>query len=309
MTMHFRALADQAALDGAVSVEEVLSLRGSGWSDGVIDRDEADALFELNNLLGNCSAEWADFFVEAISEFVFANSTPHGHVDEDGAEWLVEQLDADGRLETMAELELLARLFERAVSVPASLQAFAMAQIEKAVVEGKGPTRAGGSLQPGCIGEAECRLLRRYIFAPASERPAAVGRKEAEMLFRIKAATMGGSNAAAWKQLFVQGVGNYLQGFSGVEPLSAERTLELQSFMSDTAAGIGGFFARMARSNPVQAARNMFEEDKPYLAFADQAAADAEVTESEKTWLHAQMDADGELDELEQALLDFLAEG
>lgn len=309
MTMHFRALADQAASDGAVSAEEVLSLRGDGWSDGVIDRDEADALFELNNQLGNSSAEWTDFFVQAISEFVFANSSAPGYVDQDGAEWLIEQLEADGRLETMAELELLERLFERAQSVPASLQAFAMAQIEKAVLEGKGPTRSGGALLAGCIGDTECRLLRRFIFAPASDRPAGVSRKEAEMLFRIKEATQGASNAPAWKHLFVQGVGNYLQGFAGIEPLSAERAAELEVFMNDTAPGIGNFFARMARSNPVEGAHDMFEPEKPYLDFEDGAARDAEVTKSEKTWLQGQMDADGKLDELEQALLDFLAEG
>lgn len=309
MTMHFRALAEQAVLDGAVSAEEVLSLRSQGWQDGVIDRDEADALFVLNNHLGNSSAEWADFFVEAISEFVFANSSPRGDVDEDGAEWLIEQLEADGRLETMAELELLERLFERAERVPASLQAFAMAQIEKAVLDGKGPTRTGGSLEPGCIGETECRLLRRFIFAPASERPAAVGQNEAELLFRIKQATLGANNAAAWKQLFVQGVGNYLQGFSGIEPLTDARAAELESFMNVTAPSIGGFFARMARSNPVQGARDMFTPETPYLDFDDRAAADAEVTDSEKAWMRAQMDVDGQLDELEQALLDFLAEG
>lgn len=308
MTMHFRALAEQAASDGAVSAEEVLSLRRDGWQDGVIDRDEADALFELNNHLGNSSTEWADFFVETISLFVFANSSPRGHVDEDGAEWLIEQLEAAGRLETMAELELLEHLFERAQSVPQSLQTFAMAQIEKAVLQGKGPTRDGGTLDPGCITDSECRLLRRFIFAPASERPAAVGRTEAEMLFRIKDATQGAQNAPSWKQLFVQGVGNYLQGFAGIEPLSDTRAVELESFMNDTAPGIGSFFARMAHSNPVQGARDMFKPETPYLDFEERAADDAEVTASEKDWLQAQMDADGKLDELEQALLDFLAE-
>ena len=308
MTMHFRALADQAALDGAVSAEEILSLRQDGWQDGVIDRDEADALFALNNNLGNSSAEWTDFFVEAICEFVFANSSPRGHVDEDGAEWLIEQLDADGRLETMAELELLERLFERAESVPASLQAFAMTQIEKAVLEGKGPTRSGGALLTGCIGDTECRLLRRFIFAPASDRPAGVSQREAELLFRLKDATQDASNSPAWKQLFVQGVGNYLLGFAGIEPLSTERAAELETFMNDTAPSIGSFFARMARSNPVQGARDMFKPDEEYLDFADKAADDAQVTDGEKAWLQSQMDADGKLDELEQALLDFLAE-
>ncbi|MGE3690644.1 MAG: hypothetical protein AB7F98_04615 [Novosphingobium sp.] len=308
MTMHFRALADQAMADGAISAEELLSLRGEGWQDGVVDRDEADALFVINRHLGNSSVEWTDFFVEAAIEFVFANSSPRGYVDEDGADWLIEQIEADGRLETMAELELLERLFERAENVPASLQAFATAQIEKAVLEDSGPTRSGGSLEPGMIGDTESRLLRRFIFAPASERPAAVGRGEAELLFRIKDATRGADNSPAWKQLFVQGVGNYLQGFGGHEPLSAERAAELETFMNSTATGIGSFFTRLTRSNLATTARGMFKEESGYLEFGEQAAADAELTGSEKDWLQAQMDADGELDELEQALLDFLAE-
>ena len=111
MSMHFRSLAQQAAFDGAISADEVLSLRHDGWENGVIDRDEADALFELNRQLGKGSEEWTNFFIEAISAFVFANTAVPGHIDEDAADWLIEQLGAGGRLETFAELELLEREF------------------------------------------------------------------------------------------------------------------------------------------------------------------------------------------------------
>ena len=76
MTTHFAALARQAAEDGIVSPEEVLALRRQGWGDGVIHKDEAEALFALNNVLDKRDDEWCDFFVEAIGEYVLNGTKP-----------------------------------------------------------------------------------------------------------------------------------------------------------------------------------------------------------------------------------------
>ena len=308
MTMQFRALAAQAQADGEISAEEVLALRHEGWADGRFDPAEADALFVLNDHLAHGSSEWADFFVETIVEFVLSNAAPRGYVSQTQADWLIGRIAADGRLDSLAELELLERLFEQAVSVPASLTTFALGEIERAVLTGEGPTRDGAALAPGCISAGECRLLRRFVFAPAGERPAAVSQNEAELLFRLKDATLGADNAPEWRQLFVQGVGSYLQGFGGAEPLSAERASELEQFMNRSAGGIANFLSRMARADPEQGARNIFRDEAEMLDFDDEVAAAAQVTGDEDLWLQSHIDADGELDELEQALLDFLAE-
>lgn len=308
MSMHFRELAEQAMADGAVSAEEVLSLRREGWSNGAIDADEADAIFVLNDHLKSSGPEWSDFFVEAISEYIVHSVAPRGYVSEDQGEWLIERIDSNGRLDSMTELELLAKVLEKATGVPEHLRSYALNQIEQAVLTGEGPTRDGGMLEKGNVTDGEASLLRRMIFAAGGDRPAAVSQREAEMLFRLKDATLGADNAPEWKRLFVQGIGNYLQGFGGKEPLSSERAAELEGFMNNTAGGIGSFLSRMSHSNVKSGFANTFGH-KPDVVDMDADAATAHaVTETEQAWLQGRIDANGQVDEYDQALLDFLAE-
>ena len=308
MSMQFRDLAEQAMADGAISADEILSLRHESWSSGHIDPDEADAIFVLNDHLDQPTSEWSDFFVEALSEFIVHSLDPKGYVTEDQAEWLIERIDNNGRLDSLTELELLVKVLEKAFDVPERLNAYALDQIEQAVFTGEGPTRDGGALEKGNVTEAEVRLLRRVIFAQGGDRPAAVSQREAEMLFRLKDATLTANNAPEWKRLFVQGVGNYLQGFGGSEPLSRERAAELESFMNNSAASIGGFFSRMARSNPVSGFSSVFGAKAEEPDLDTEVSAAHEITGVEQSWLQGQIDANGLIDEYDQALLDFLAE-
>ena len=186
MSVHFGELAMKFGADGVISPGEVLALRREAWPDGHISQAEAEAIVALNHQLTSRCREWVEFYVEALGEYVVNQRAPKGYVDAENAAWLMAQLDADGTLGSMAEIELLVRVFECAQNVPVSLKDYAVAQMEHAVLEGTGPTRDGGMLEAGNVNAAEALLLRRAIFAPASERPAAVGRKEAEMLFRLK---------------------------------------------------------------------------------------------------------------------------
>lgn len=308
MSMHFRELAEQAMADGSIAPNEILALRHEGWSSGVIDADEADAIFVLNERIGESSAEWSDFFVEALSEYLVNQLAPRGYVDESQAEWLIERIDNDGKLGSMTELELLVKVLEKAIGVPEHLRSYAQSQIERAVLSGTGPTRDGGALEQGNVTQAEANLLRRMVFASGSDRPAAVSRREAEMLFRIKDAALGADNAPEWKLLFVQGVGNYLEGFGGADPLTRERAVELESFMSNSASSIGGFFSRIAHSDIKSGFSGVFGR-KPETSNRDvQVAAAEAITGEEQIWLQGQIDANHQVDEYDQALLEFLAE-
>lgn len=309
MTMQFRALADQAAANGAIDPAEVLALRQAGWADGRIDPEEAESLFLANEQLRAPDAEWASLFVEALSNFVVNTVEPHGYVDQAMADELVSRVDRDGKVDSLAELELLVRVLEISSSTPASLKAYVLRQIEAAVLSGEGPTRAG-ALDPKAINEAECDLLRRAIFAAGGDRPAAVSKAEAELLFRIKDATLYEVNAPQWQTLFVQGVANYLLGFGGTEPLSVERARELDRFMVSEGAGIGGFLGRMLSSKPDFNGFGSLlgsEDEADYLAERNDEAAVAQVFSiDEKAWLHDRLEADEELDELEKALIAFI---
>lgn len=312
MTLHFRALAAQAAEDSAISAQEILALRRAAWPDGKIDPEEAEAIFILNDQIAEPTREWSDFFIEALVEFVVNTAAPKAHISVDNARWLIERVSHNGKVGSLTELELLVRVLEKAESAPDGLRVFVLQQIEREVLTGEGPTRDGGELLPGVISAAECTLIRRTIFASGGERPAGVSRREAEMLFRLKDATLGADNAPAWERLFVQGVGNYLQGWNGAKGLTRERAAELEAFMNDRGSHIGKFFGRMARtdvSSFAQALRDVgFGRKQPTRDVFGEAAQDHAMTDTEATWLQARIDANNEVDALDQALLKFLAE-
>ena len=301
-----------AAADHALSAEEILELRGTVWRDGKIDPDEAEALFLANDAVQDPSPEWDDFFAEALSEFIVNTVEPHGYVDQDMADETIARIDRDGQVNNLAELELLVRVLEKSHSVPASLKDYALSQIEAAVQNSGGLTREGEQTEDG-VTALEAQLLRRMVFAAGSDRPAAVSKAEAEMLFRIKDATLHDANAPEWDKLFVQGVANYLLGFGGHEPLSAAREVELEGFMNAQGSGIGGFLGRMAQSNPVDGFASLLgmagdHADNGVEAYDDDAEKAAVLEPAEADWLQGQLDADEELDDLERALIAFIDE-
>ena len=312
MSMHFRDLAERAAHDGEITAAEILALRQGGWADGRIQPDEAEALFGINDRLNETTAEWSDFFVEALGEFLVNGIEPRGYVSDEQGEWLVARIDHNGKIDSLTELELLVRTFEKATGVPQKLREYALFQIERAVLTGEGPTRCGGVLEKGNVTDAEAKLMRRIVFSTASERPAAVSRKEAELLYSIKDAALGADNSPEWKRLFVQGVGNYLMGFVSHTGVSSERALELQAFMNDNRASVGGFFARMAKSavseNLFGVLGDSFGKKGPRRDIAAEVSSARAVDENEQTWLEGRIDGNGTVDEYDEALLAFIEE-
>ena len=310
MTISFQDIAAQAARDGIITDAELLDLRRNGWCDGTISPQEAESIFAINHALGERSAAWTDFFVEALGEFLLNRQEPRGYMAEDQADWLIAQVTRDGRIDSMAELELLVRMIERANNVPETLKSFVLEQIEREVLTETGPTRDGGELSDTHVSEAEVALLRRVLFGQASDRPAAISQREAELLFRIKDATLGAPNARGWKRLFVQGVGNYLQGWASPNAqITRDRAAELDRFMTDTNSGVGRFMSRMVKAVPNSAGVVFGRKQADTPDLDAQIAAEADITASEKSWLDAQVEANGEIDEYDRALLHFLAGG
>lgn len=306
MTTHFTELARRAGEDGSVSADDVLALRSQAWGDGVIHRDEAEALFALNNALDARSEEWCDFFVEAIGEYVLNGTPPRLQCNDAEASWLIAQVDHDGKMESFAELEAIVRIIERAENTPVQLKDYVLRQVENEVLTGVGPTRCGGELAATHISGAECRILRRVIFASGGHGPAAVSRFDAETLFRLKDETRAEENAPEWDELFLDGVANYLKGFTLQNAqVDHARKVELESFIADNTANVGRFFGRMVRETP-KVANSMgivFGKKQPGTDYADLEARGAAVTDHEQEWLEKMIDADGEVDELESRLL------
>ncbi|RXZ64618.1 acyl-CoA synthetase family protein [Pelagerythrobacter rhizovicinus] len=199
MTIQFADIARATAADGEISAPHLLALRQLEWDAGRIGRNEAREILALNRTLSRPSGEWTDFFVETLSAHLLDSSDPHDRCSEEAARWLTGALDALGGLATMAELELLVRIIERTERVPETLRCYALAAIETAVLTGTGPTRVGGRRGAPRITGAECRLVRRILFADQGQVHA--GPPAEEFLSRIDGATRGGDNSPEWRAL------------------------------------------------------------------------------------------------------------
>ncbi len=309
MSVHFADFTRQAASDRAISDAEVLELRRTGWADGQINREEAEAIFTLQHTLDAPTETWSDFFVEAIFNYVLHGTDPRGFASEEEAAWLISMVRADGKVCSLTEMELLILVIEKGQNVPEALKTFVLEVIEEEVLTGTGPTRCGGAMSDRQVTEAEASILRRVVFGQASDRPGAVSKREAEMLFRLKDKTLEDANAPEFKRIFVQGVGNYLMGFASHSAhVSRERMLELESFVADNKANVGRFMGQMVKSAPNAFGMVFGKKGDALPSREERASEDAEFTACEQEWLDQLMAANGQTDGYDEALLEFIAE-
>jgi hypothetical protein len=323
---------DDIRVRGNIRDSDVLKLRRSFNEDAAISASEAEALFELNNACTVKDPAWADFFIEAITDYVVNQAQPEGYIVADNATWLMERITSDGRVERHIELELLVHVLEKARWSPPSLVRFALDQVKEAVLQGSGPLRAGQPAEPGVISVADVDLLRRILFAFGGDGNIAVTRSEADALFDINKAITPGTSPPQFTDFFVKAVANAaLHGFglavpSRAEALRAEARRETTdmrsagSLLADTVAGgeagtsararMGGFAGRMfsgasqiwgtyrLQSSEEQALTKLERQRLEIITGETMAEADA-------AWLVSRF-SENQLSENERALLQFL---
>lgn len=308
MSFSFSDFSSTLEAGGALSRHDVLAIRRAVWPDGVVARPEAETLLELHRLTRSPSLEWNELFIEAITDTVLNSIEPLGYVDEGTAAWLIGQLDRGGRPIGAVELELVVKIVEKAMNAPASLKAWALAQIERCVLSGEGATRNGAEIRPGVVDEAEVNLLRRLVFASGGDGALVVSRDEAEMLWRLKDSTLGAANAPGWQKLFVQAVGNHLMAYSSYRPLERNEASRLEAFMNGRRSSVLGFLSRMRRPD-FDGAAKVFERQEESAEDHEAAVrAAAAVTPMENVWLQFNVARDEKRDELEEALIRFIEE-
>ena len=305
MTDSIESLTSRIVAAKQVTADDVLALRKAIWSTDRIKTPIVAALFAINDAITAPLDEFSDCFSEAITHFLLKQDWPHDFMSDENANWLMSAIDKDGKVESHAELELLVRVVEKAENAPETLKTYAQTQLEAVILTGEGPTRRGGAIHPGTIDTAEVALLRRLVFAAGGGDASKVGASEAELLFRIKDATIGKSNAPEWETLFVQGIANHLMAHSSYVALSRERAAELNKVMDDASPNIGGFLSRIAGAISLDA---LFKSSTAKAAEDHDAVveADLQIAADEAAWLKRQIAADGATDALEKAVLAFI---
>ena len=302
------------AESGTITSEDVLTMRREVFKDGVVSAAEAENLFHLNQKCVAKDTAWNDFFVEALTDYVVKQAEPEGYVTIENADWLIEHISRDGKVETASELELLVNVLDKSRWSPVRLVGFALEQVKQAVVDGNGPIGNGQNLKAGMVGEAEVDLLRRILYAFGGDATIAISREEAEILFDINDATKDSKNHPSWSDLFVKAIANHVLAGSGYQVPSRQEALRRGEWL-DSRESVMDILSSMMSGGLkgiLDAYRKPENEDVELMRLEKQRLdilTGEKITTDEALWLKDRIGRDGaELDDNETALIKFLKE-
>ncbi|MEO1135993.1 MAG: hypothetical protein AAFW68_05180 [Pseudomonadota bacterium] len=284
--------------DGFVSADEVLFLRRTVFANGIVERRELDALFDLGDRAQDGDPEWFQFFAEAAADFYLREEEPQGYLTEQEFGSLKERVLRNGCASSL-EIALMVKLMETATQTPGAMAQFVGEQIKAHIVnKPEGPV----------VDKQDAVILRRYLFAAGGDGHVAVTRQEAELLFDINDATENARNNPAWTELFVQGVINHLMAHLGYTAPSREEAFRRNAWAKDQSINIGGFFKKMIEGGlsgfkSTQSAYGAHNEKRDAeIAIAER------ITKTEADWMAARIGKDGGFDVNERRLIERLRE-
>ena len=317
---------DDISARGSIKDTDVQRLRQAYHEDGVISREEAAALFQLNDACPVQDACWSDSFIELLVEHVVHQSAPEGYVTAEKADWLITKIAPKGRIESKIKLELLISVIDHSRWTPERLVCLALEQVRLAVVEGNGPLRDGRSLVPGAVSDGEVELLRRILYAFGGDGSVAISRAEAEILCAIDAATSSGDNAAGWRDLYVKAMSNCALAASGyavpTREMALTQAMTVERARDDRSARLAdripadevlaevpvasegptraGLLARYRYQSNEEKALARLERQRVEIITGDR------VSEVEPQWLAERIGRNGQMTPNETALIGFL---
>jgi len=204
------ALEAEIRENGWINAEHVLRLRRAVYQDGGIDRDKAACLFRLNRGVLASDRAWAEFYVEALTDFFYWRNGSESVLTEDAERMLFEWLGPRPKVDDPTELRLLLNLIFRTTGCSERFRSFVLRAVEHSVLSSDHALIGCAERRAGAIDKADVEVIRRLIYGSGSQRGIAVSRAEAEFLFELDRATAGADNDPAWRDLFVKALTMHL---------------------------------------------------------------------------------------------------
>ena len=198
-----------------INADDVMELRQTVFAEGLASVDDAVSVIALDTTCRNKCAEWNQFFREFLSDFIVNKTEPAGHLGDKNARWLISAVSRDGMVATRTELRMMIDAMKRAETSPAFYSAYLLKQVADAVISGKGPLMRGRVARKLVITAEDAELIREIVLANGGDKPMAVTREEAEILFILNDRSIEAQNAPAWHDFFVKALANFLMGMSG----------------------------------------------------------------------------------------------
>lgn len=308
MTNATQLIADMKSAD-AMTDNQLLKLRRAFGADMSIDAHEADTIFELDKLARKPKG-WTDYFTLILTTYLVHQGQPQGYINDAMAAWLIARIDHDGVVETETELRLLMNVLKVAEKPGDRLEAYALTQVKEAVISGRG--RVGSDmLTPGVIGKAEVKLLRRVFYSVGGDGGMSITRMEAEHVFELNDLTSGRDNDPEWQTFFVGAIANHLMMIAAPEKIDLQEAERRQAWL-ESHQGVATGFSKLKVSDILSAFKEVFglKKTNKSLEFtnlqSNNVASAEKITSDEANWLVRALQADGEIDANERALLEFI---
>lgn len=191
--------------DSVIDADEITQINERLYEDGVIDKEECDFLFAINDAIAAGEAkvaddaDWTGLFVKAVSDFVLADEDTPGVVDAVEAVYLMEKIGADGVVDTN-ELAVLVNITASATGEsPDEFNQFTLDALKKAVIA------------DGVVDAAEVEMMSKVVYGGGGASGSTVDRAEADMLFDINDATTDNDgHDPSWQNFFVEAIAKHV---------------------------------------------------------------------------------------------------
>jgi hypothetical protein len=272
-------------------------LRQEIYADGAAKKTELLRLVAMERVAGGqaCQA-FVDLFVDVACDIMLNDVDPPKYIRREDADWLVSVLARGGGLANWTEYRVLIHVIRNATSVPTALADFAVAQIERAILDGAAGHAAGVAT------EEDVEALRGIAYAATEGNALHVTRKSAEALFRIADALAEAGNSA-FEEFFAKAIGNYLMGVA-FRATPREERRHVERWLDEPAPTMGDFAAAMLDFDRLGDAPDPREAQE--AAQADAMVRAEKIDASEAEWLIARLNRDGRISPAEERLLRFL---
>ncbi len=203
--------------DGRIDGEDVLRLRRAIYREGGIDREKAAALFRLNRDHQGHDPAWAEFYVEALTDFFYWREGSDSTLTAEAEQMLMEWIGPAETIDDATELRLLLNLMFRTNGCSEDFRGYVLNAVRHSVLHSSQALYGHAARVPGAIDAADVEIIRKLVYGLGGERGMAISASEAEFLFELNRATAGAANVPAWRDLFVKAITMHLL-FAGTSP-------------------------------------------------------------------------------------------
>lgn len=302
MSEELQLMMAQIAHLGELSAAQARRVVDEVFRDGVVSRDEAELLFRLNERFEGSEPQWSSRFIEAIKDFLLSVEPPANFITQDEANWLQDQIERDGHVESESEIDLMLALLRYADGAPQSLSRYCLEAISRRIIA------------EGRADEAMAERMRRVLHAPSGDGSVGITRHEASVLFETNDAIAKSANSKAWDTVFAKAILNHLVGAAHPDPASEQEALSRQAWLESTDTNVGGFLMRMAGAFTSGSWFDKISYSQSAAARARHHAKEAAcrtggvIEPAEKNWLMRRLGWDKSVSPAERQLFNLLNE-